>query len=119
MLYTGMNWRLDPRMRSLRLGDTESQSERLKSLRLCRALGQVGIQDTSTENILIYVPARIYKNAASALSTHMIISSHSCILFLADSQSHSSPSSHFPICALECDGITFSIATVNQGNVLM
>lgn len=59
---------------------TKSWSERLRSWRLCRTLRQVGIQDISIENTLIYVPAHIYKNAVPPLFTHMIVSSHSSFL---------------------------------------
>lgn len=42
-----------------------------------QGFGAGGNTNISTENTLIYVPAHIHKNAAPALSTHMIISSHS------------------------------------------
>lgn len=65
----------DLRMRGLRLGDTKSQSERLRGLRLHSSLVQVEIQDIFPENTHLHT--------CIPLSTHMIISSHSCNLFFA------------------------------------
>lgn len=93
---------------------TESWSERLRSLRLCRTLRQVGIQDISIENTLIYVPVQIYKNAVPPLLTHMIISPHSSFLQSEPQQ----PWLTFPIYVLGCDSVSFYIVVVNQGNIL-